>query len=168
MLQAIITWTKKSSKGCREWRAACVNVKLWPRILKTQVKTMFASCVILFQETFEYMNAINLCYGHQAVHLQAWISNGQTWAIMRIVIDILLPMLNQCILNLVQWFLVVVKCISCCFYLGLWHETTSSSYGGPLLAFDPWWFWLRASMYEASYDGPSDQGFGTFLAFVEV
>ncbi len=64
--------------------------------------------------------------------------------------------------ELVQWFLLIVKCISCCFYLGSWHETTSSCHGGPILTFDPRWFWLRTSMYEASYDGPSDQGFGTF------
>ncbi len=64
--------------------------------------------------------------------------------------------------QLVQWFLVIVRCINCCFYLGSWHGTTISCNGGPLSTFDLQWFWLRASMYEASYDGPSDQGFGTF------
>jgi hypothetical protein len=60
---------------------------------------MFASCVILFQETLEYMNTINICYGHQAIHLQAQVLNGMTWAIAKIMIDTLLPMVNQYILN---------------------------------------------------------------------
>ncbi len=40
------------------------------------MKTRFASRVILFQETLEYMNAINMYYGYQATHLQARVPNG--------------------------------------------------------------------------------------------
>ncbi len=56
-------WTKKSSKGCNEWKWACIDVRLNHRKQKTPVKTKFANKVILFQETLEYQNAINLCYG---------------------------------------------------------------------------------------------------------
>jgi len=42
---------------------ACVDVGLSHRRLKTPMKTKFANKVILFQETLEYGDAINLCYG---------------------------------------------------------------------------------------------------------
>jgi hypothetical protein len=45
------------------------------------------------------MIAINMCYGHQAMHLQARVLNGQTWAIVRTMIETLLHVVNQCILN---------------------------------------------------------------------
>jgi len=65
-------WTKKSSKGGKEWKEACIDVELWPQKLKTLVKTRFTSQVILFQEIVEYMNAmINLCYDRQVMYSQA-------------------------------------------------------------------------------------------------
>jgi hypothetical protein len=63
------------------------------------MKPKFASWVILFQETFEYMIIINMCYGHQVTHLQAHVLDGQTWAIARIMIETLLHVVNWCILN---------------------------------------------------------------------
>jgi len=33
------------------------------------VKIRFDNYVILFQETFEYMKTINICYGQQKTHL---------------------------------------------------------------------------------------------------
>ncbi len=63
------------------------------------MKIRFSSQVILFQETLEYMNAINMCYGHQTTHLQAHVPDGQTWAIVHIMIKMLLLVVNQCILN---------------------------------------------------------------------
>jgi hypothetical protein len=33
------------------------------------MKNKFASDAILFQKTFEYMNAINICNGYQTTHL---------------------------------------------------------------------------------------------------
>ena len=98
-LQKIITWTKKSRKGGREWKEACIDAQLRPRKLKTLVKTRFASCVILFQETLEYRNAINMCYGREAAHLQVRVPDGQTWAIAKTVTKTLLPVVEQCILN---------------------------------------------------------------------
>jgi len=35
--------------------------------LKTLMKTQFASNIILFQETLEYGDVINLCYGKQKI-----------------------------------------------------------------------------------------------------
>jgi hypothetical protein len=61
---------------------------------------MFAFWVILFQEIVEYMNVmINLSYGRQIVHLQACVFDCQTCAITHIMTEMLLPMVNQCILN---------------------------------------------------------------------
>jgi hypothetical protein len=56
-------WTKNSDKGCNEWKRACIDVGLSHQKLKTLVKTKFDSKVIPFQETLEYQDAINLCYG---------------------------------------------------------------------------------------------------------
>jgi hypothetical protein len=61
-LQKIIIWTKKSSKGRLEWQKACHEVNMQHRKFKTSVKTNFASKVILFQETLEYVSVINICY----------------------------------------------------------------------------------------------------------
>jgi len=63
------------------------------------MKTKFASWVILFQETLEYMIVIDMCYGRQVTHLQAHVPNGQIWAIVHTMIETLLPVENQCILN---------------------------------------------------------------------
>ncbi len=62
-LQKIIMWIKKFGKGQSEWKRACVDASLCHRKLKTPMKTKFANKVILFQETLEYKDAINLCYG---------------------------------------------------------------------------------------------------------
>ena len=61
-LQLCITWTKKSGKGGAEWKKACIKAGLLARKFRTPVKTRFASKVILFQETLEYADAINICY----------------------------------------------------------------------------------------------------------
>jgi hypothetical protein len=58
------------------------------------MKIRFAFRVILFQETLEYMNALNMCYGRQTTHLQAHVLDGQTWAIARIMIKMLLLVVN--------------------------------------------------------------------------
>jgi hypothetical protein len=63
ILQKKFTWTKKSSKGRIEWHRACLDVGFSHRKLKTLVKIRFATKVIMFQETLEYHNAINLSYG---------------------------------------------------------------------------------------------------------
>jgi hypothetical protein len=44
-------------------RRACLDASLHHQKLKTPMKTRFANKVILFQETLEYRDAINLCYG---------------------------------------------------------------------------------------------------------
>jgi hypothetical protein len=64
-LQNTITWIKKFSKRCNKWHRACLDDGLAHQKLKTLVKIRFASKVILFQETLEYYNAINLCYERQ-------------------------------------------------------------------------------------------------------
>jgi hypothetical protein len=60
---------KNSCKGRQEWEFACQEVSLpyeslHLRKLKTFVKTRFASKVVLFQETLEYVHAIMICYSH--------------------------------------------------------------------------------------------------------
>jgi hypothetical protein len=57
-LQKIITWTKKLGKGI-------VERGLWLRKLKTPMKKIFASNLIMFEEILELKKAIILCYGQQ-------------------------------------------------------------------------------------------------------
>jgi hypothetical protein len=80
VLQKTITWTKKSKKDKHEWEKACHEANLLHKKFKTSKKTHFASKAILFKETLEYVNVINLCYIQQSSATQAGPS-GFTWAI---------------------------------------------------------------------------------------
>jgi hypothetical protein len=57
-----ITWTKKSGKGCIKWHRACLEVGFSHQKLKTLMKIRFVTKVIMFQETLEYHNAINISH----------------------------------------------------------------------------------------------------------
>jgi hypothetical protein len=49
-------------------------------------KMQFTSCVMLFQETFQYQDAISICHGHQvASHLFSWVPTNHTWAIAKMI-----------------------------------------------------------------------------------
>jgi hypothetical protein len=56
----------KSAKGLQGWKDVCILACLPPQILKLLMKTWFALHVILFQEMFQYQDAISICYGRQA------------------------------------------------------------------------------------------------------
>jgi hypothetical protein len=64
--------------------------------LKTLVKTHFTSKVIIFQETLEYVNAINIYYMQQNSSLQAKVPNGLTWAIAQAITKTLNHGPHQC------------------------------------------------------------------------
>jgi len=64
-LQKTITWTKNLRKGRHEWERACMDSGLWPRKLKTPIKTRFTSKVIMFEKTLEFKVAILLSYDKQ-------------------------------------------------------------------------------------------------------
>jgi hypothetical protein len=67
------------------------------------MKTRFVSKVILFQETLEYQNAINLCYERQETQeLQGCVPNAHTWAICKVVFETMLLVVKQCILNQIR------------------------------------------------------------------
>jgi hypothetical protein len=63
------------------------------------MKIKFASKVVFFQKTLEYAYATTICYNCQSLHLQAYVLSGPTWAIPRAVIEILNPIVKQCVLN---------------------------------------------------------------------
>jgi hypothetical protein len=82
ILQKTITWTKKSSKRHQKWEKAYVEAGLPSQKLKMPMKTFIVSKVVLFQETFEYVDAIiNICYHQQSLQLQVHVPSGLTWAI---------------------------------------------------------------------------------------
>jgi hypothetical protein len=56
----------KSTKGLQEWKDVCILAGLPPQILRMLIKIWFSSHVILFQEMFQYQDAISICYGRQA------------------------------------------------------------------------------------------------------
>jgi hypothetical protein len=59
-LQKTSTWIKKFGKGWQEWKRSCIIIGQHAKMLKTPVKTQFASHVILFQETLKYYNVISI------------------------------------------------------------------------------------------------------------
>ncbi len=61
----MITWIKKFNKRHSERHRACLDVGISHQKLKIVVNTRFARKIILFQETLEYHDAINLCYGRK-------------------------------------------------------------------------------------------------------
>jgi hypothetical protein len=59
---------------------------------------MFINKIILFWETLEYYNAINLCYGKREIQkLQGHVLDAHTWAICRVVVETLFLVVKQCI-----------------------------------------------------------------------
>jgi hypothetical protein len=65
------------------------------------VKTRFASKVIMFEETFQFKNAIILCYGKQNYFFfQQKIPKAQVWAIVEVIASTLhLVVLSHCGMN---------------------------------------------------------------------
>jgi hypothetical protein len=98
-LQKTITWSKKSIKGRQEWEVVYGEANLLPRKLKTPMKTEFASKFIFSQKTLEYACATMICYNCQFLHLQVYVLSSPTLAIARAVIEILNPIVKQCVLN---------------------------------------------------------------------
>jgi hypothetical protein len=62
-LQKIIMSIKNFGKGRSEWKKARFDASLHHPKLKTPMKTKFANKILVFQETLEYRDAINMCYG---------------------------------------------------------------------------------------------------------
>jgi hypothetical protein len=130
-------WTlKKSGKGRNQLKRACIDVKLNHQTLKTLMKTRFTKKVILFQESLEYWDAINLCYGRQEIlDLQGHVPNAQTWVVCKIVCETMLPIVKQCILNQIQSYWLVSDALNDVFSINICmqyeiqqFETTSSNF----------------------------------------
>ncbi len=111
--QKTITWIKKSGKGIIEWQKTFYEVDMQHKKLKTLVKAYFVSKVIMFQETLEYVNAINICYMQQNSSFQTRVPSGLTWAIARMIMEIVNPIVHQSLSN--QKVLTFILCIVCCF-----------------------------------------------------
>jgi len=122
-LQSCITWTKKSENGGAEWRKACIKVGLLARKLRTLMKTRFVSKVILFEETLEYADAINIWYEVQSLKLQAQVPTGVTWTVARTVTKTLNLVVKQCVLNQTRgYWLLIIRCLgtSIGYFGGAW------------------------------------------------
>lgn len=101
-MQKTIIWTKKNGKGQQESHKACELMKVLPQKLKTRVKTLFASKVVLFQEAFEFKHVIVFHYGsQQLLVLHGHVHTPQVWAIaqvriktygLKVVVDTFKPM----------------------------------------------------------------------------
>ncbi len=117
-LQNTIIWTKTPWKRKQEWKDSCIIVSLAIKMLKTPVKTKFASRVILFQETIAYQDAIFICYGwHQMLHLQSRILDCQTWSIVQTITYTLMPIVKKCVLNQSQGYWLLLDALGSTFSL---------------------------------------------------
>ncbi len=68
---------------------------MFPKKLKTIVKTHFASKVVLFQETIEFKHVIVFCYGsQQSLALQGHVLNPQVWVVTQVVVHTLAHMVQ--------------------------------------------------------------------------
>jgi hypothetical protein len=69
------------------------------------VNIRFVSTLILFQKTLEYPDVTNLCDGKQEIQeLQGRVLDAHTWAICKVVIEIMFPLVKQCIFNQTQGY----------------------------------------------------------------
>jgi hypothetical protein len=83
-LHKTITWIKKSKKGRQEWEQAHFESGMWHHKLKTLLKTIFTSKVIMFEETLEFKNVIILCNGRRkSIVLQQ--KKPKMWAIDEVI-----------------------------------------------------------------------------------
>jgi len=56
--------------------------------------------LILFKKTLEYHDVTSLCDGRQEIQeLQGRVLDAFTWAICKVVIEIMFPLVKQCIFN---------------------------------------------------------------------
>jgi hypothetical protein len=54
--------------------------------------------MIMFQETLEYCDAINICYGKQETQeLQGQVPDAHTWAICKVIVETMFLVVEQCI-----------------------------------------------------------------------
>ncbi len=83
----------------QKWAKACKNSKCHLKNLKTLVNTWFTSKVILFKETLEFKDAINLYYLRQTIALHSKIPIPQTWVVAQKVSKIMALVVTQCVLN---------------------------------------------------------------------
>jgi len=100
-LQKTNTWSKKFGKRRQEWEQAYSKNEMPHQKLKTLVKTRFANKVIMFEETFQFKNAIIICYGKQNyIFFQQKILKAQVWAIVEVIASTLhLVVLSHCGMN---------------------------------------------------------------------
>jgi len=100
------------------------------------VKTKFANKVILFQETLEYGDAINLCYGrHETLELQGCVPDAYMWAVCKTLTKIMLPIVKKCILNQTCGYWLIFNTLHATFSISVsmqmeiqQFETTSSNF----------------------------------------
>ncbi len=84
------------------------------------MKTMFANKVIMFLKTLEYRDAINLCYGRQEVQkLQGRVPNAHTWVVFKMVAEIMLLVVKQCIFNQTRGYWLLSNALNVAISIGV-------------------------------------------------
>ena len=89
------------------------------RKLKTPVKIIFASKVVLFQETQEYADAISICYRRQSLKLQARVPSGMTRATTITVTQTLNLVVQQCVLNQTRGYWLLSDALAATFHMSI-------------------------------------------------
>ncbi len=99
ILQKIIIWTKHFGKGRQEWNEFCTIVELPIKIFITPLKTNLQQDVI------------SICMGNNKVlHLSSRVPCCQT-SVVKTIINIFLPIVQQCVLNQSQGYWLVVDAL---------------------------------------------------------
>jgi hypothetical protein len=92
-------------KGRAKWKESCIVARLFAKMLKTLMKTMFVSQIILFQETLEFQNVISICSGwQQATHMSSKVHVFHTWVVTQTITNMFFPIVKTYVLNQIQGF----------------------------------------------------------------
>ncbi len=76
-----------------------------------------------WQETMEYLDGINLCYGKQKIQeLQGHVSNAHTWTICKVVAKIMFHVVKQCIFNQTWEFYLLSNALNAIFSINLCRQ----------------------------------------------
>ncbi len=91
---------KKSGKGARTGKQACVTAGLVPKRLYTPVKTRFRSILLMLKRILEYLEAVAICYGQSSqVDIEVRNPSVTEWLVAQRVFEYLKPIMDACILN---------------------------------------------------------------------
>jgi hypothetical protein len=101
VMQATVTWTKKSGKGKIQWEQSCIKARLRPRTIPTPVKTRWASYVHMFSRLYDYKEAVKYCYTHESNEQKVKKRNPSEnhWQVVQVIVETMKPVMHAILAN---------------------------------------------------------------------